>query len=42
MSGKSVILHKKITFSEADTESVVGSVGTHFVISNNLHVSLKR
>ena len=42
MSEKSVILHEEITSSQADTESVVGSARTHFAISINLHVPLKR
>ena len=42
MSDKSVILHVEITLSQADAESVVGSAGTHFGISINLHVPLKR
>ena len=42
MSEKSVILHEEITSSHADTESVVGSARTHFAISINLHVPLKR
>ena len=42
MSQKSVILHEEITSSQEDTESVVGSAGTHFAVSINLHVPLKR
>ena len=42
MSEKTVILHEEITSSQVDTESVVGSVRTHFAISINLHVPLKR
>ena len=42
MSEKSVILHEEITSSQADTVSVVGSARTHFAISINLHVPLKR
>ena len=42
MSERSVILHEEITLSQADTESVVGSAGTHFAISINLHVRLKK
>ena len=41
MFEKSVILHEEITLSQADTESVVHSAGTHFAISINLHVPLK-
>ena len=42
MSKKSVILHEEITSSQADTESVVGSTGTHFAIFINLHVPRKK
>ena len=42
VSEKSVILHEEITSSQADTVSVVGSARTHFAISVNLHVPLKR
>ena len=42
MSEKSVILHEKITSSQADAVSVVGSARTHFAISINLHVPLKK
>ena len=42
MSEKSVILHEEITSSQADTVSVVGSARTHFAISINLHVPLKK
>ena len=42
MSEKSVILHEEITSSQADTVSVVGSEWTHFAISINLHVPLKK
>ena len=42
MYEKSVILYVEITLSQVDTESVVGSTGTHFAISINLHVPLKR
>ena len=42
MSEKNVILHEEITLSQADTESVVGSARTHFAISINLHVPLKK
>ena len=42
MSEKNVILHGEITSSQADTESVVSSARTHFVISINRHVPLKR
>ena len=42
MSEKSVILHEEITLSQAETESVVGSARTHFAISINLHVPLKK
>ena len=42
MSEKTVILPEEITSSQADTESVVGSAGTHFAISINLHVRLKK
>ena len=37
-----MILHEEITLSEADAESVVSSAGTHFAVSINLHVPLKR
>ena len=40
MSEKSVILHQEITLTQADTESVVDSAGTHFALSINLHVPL--
>ena len=42
MSEKSVILHEEITSSQADSVSVVGSARTHFAISINLHVPLKK
>ena len=42
MSEKSVILHEEITLSQADTESVLSSAGTHFANSINFHVPLKR
>ena len=42
VSEKSVILHEEITSSQADTVSVVGPARTHFAISVNLHVPLKR
>ena len=42
MSEKSVILHEEITSSQADTVSVVGSARTHFAISINFHVPLKK
>ena len=42
MSEKSVILHEEITSSQADAVSVVGSARTHFAISINLHVHLKK
>ena len=42
MSGKNVILHEEITSSQADVVSVVGSARTHFVISIDLHVPLKK
>ena len=42
MSEKSVILYEEISLPQADSESVVDSAGTHFVISINLHVRLKR
>ena len=42
MSEKSVIMHEEITSSQADAVSVVGSARTHFAISNNLHVPLKK
>ena len=42
MSEKSVILHEEITSSQADTVSVVGSARSHFAISINLHVPLKK
>ena len=42
MSEKSVILQEEITSFQAETESVVGSAKTHFAISINLHVPLKR
>ena len=42
MSEKSVILHEEITSSQADTVSVIGSARTHFAISINLHVPLKK
>ena len=42
MSEKSVVLHEEITSSQADTVSVVGSARTHFAISINLHVPLKK
>ena len=37
-----MILHKEITSSQADTESVLGSARTHFAIFINLHVPLRR
>ena len=37
-----MILHEEITLSQTDTESVVGSARTHFAISINLHVNLKK
>ena len=42
MSEKSVILHEEITSSQADAVSVVGSARSHFAISVNLHVPLKK
>ena len=42
MSEKNMILHEEITSSQADTVSVVGSARTHFAISINLHVPLRR
>ena len=42
MSEKSVILHEEITSSQEDAVSVVGSARTHFAISINLHVPLKK
>ena len=42
MSEKSVILREEITSSQADTMSVIGSARTHFAISINLHVPLKK
>ena len=42
MSEKSVILHEEITPSQADAVSVVGSARTHFAVSINLHVPLKK
>ena len=42
MSEKSVILHEGITSSQTDAVSVVGSARTHFAISINLHVPLKK
>ena len=42
MSEKSVILHEEITSSQADAVSVGGSARTHFAISINLHVPLKK
>ena len=42
MSEKIVILHEEITWSQADTVSVVGSARTHFANSLNLHVPLKK
>ena len=42
MSEKSVILHEEITSSQADAVSVLGSARTHFAISINLHVPLKK
>ena len=42
MSEKSIILHEEIISFQADTVSVVGSARTHFAISINLHVSLKK
>ena len=42
MSEKSVILHEEITSSQADIVSVVGSARTHFAISINVHVPLKK
>ena len=37
-----MILHEEITSSQADAVSVVGSARTHFAISINLHVPLKK
>ena len=37
-----MILHEEITSSQADAVSVVGSARTHFTISINLHVPLKK
>ena len=42
MSEKILILHEEITSSQAGTGSAVGSARTHFAISINLHVPLKR
>ena len=42
MSEKSVILHEEINSSQAVTVSVVGCARTHFAISINLHVPLKK
>ena len=42
MSDKNVILHEEITSSQADAVSVVGSARTHFAMSINLHVPLKK
>ena len=42
MSEKSVIQHEEVTSSQADAVSVVGSARTHFAISVNLHVPLKK
>ena len=42
MSEKNVILHEEITSPQADALSVVGSARTHFAISINLHVPLKK
>ena len=42
MSEKSVILHEEITSSQADAVSLLGSARTHFAISINLHVPLKK
>ena len=42
MSEKNVILQEEITSSQADTVSVVVSTRTHFAISINLHVPLKK
>ena len=42
MSEKSVILHEEITSSQADAVSVVVSARTHFALSINLHVPLKK
>ena len=42
MSEKNVILHEEITSSQADTVSVVDSARTHFAISINFHVPLKK
>ena len=42
MPEKSVNLHEEITSSQADAVSVVGSARTHFAISINLHVPLKK
>ena len=37
-----MILHEEITSSQADAVSNVGSARTHFAISINLHVPLKK
>ena len=37
-----MILHEEITSSQADAVSLVGSARTHFAISINLHVPLKK
>ena len=37
-----MILHEEITSSQADAVSVVGSARTHFAISINVHVPLKK
>ena len=42
MSEKSVILHEEITSYQADAVSVVRSVRTHFAISINFHLPLKK
>ena len=42
MFEKNLILHEEITSSQADSESVVGSARTHFAVSINLFVPLKR
>ena len=42
MSEKIVILHEEINLSQADTESAVDSARTHFAISINLYVPLKK
>ena len=37
-----MILHEEITSPQADAVSVVGPARTHFAISSNLHVPLKK